>query len=103
MIMRIRTATLAMGLCAWSFAAFAGEVNGSQKNPKEDYSKGVSFCKFSGQNDDPTGIDPEANGPPGRVQNFGHEHLLGLQPQDFNPGTGCNPNRNPLPPELLNR
>ena len=94
---------LALASASFSVAAVAGEVNGSTTNPKEDFSRGVSFCKFSGQNDDPTGIDPEHNGPPGRVQNFGHEHLLGLDPQDFNPGTGCNPNRNPLPPELLNR
>jgi len=104
MTKRIRFALLAIGTAAWSFAAVAGEVNGSQKNPKADFSKGFSFCKFSGQNDDPTGIDPEHNGPPGRVQNWGHEQqLFDLDPQVDGPGQGCNPNRNPLPPELLNR
>jgi hypothetical protein len=33
--------------------ALAGEVNGSSANPKDDFSRGVSFCKFSGLNDDP--------------------------------------------------
>jgi hypothetical protein len=88
-----------------STASLAGEVNGSQTNFKDDFSKGLSFCKFSGLNDDPTGIDPEANGPPGRVQNYGHELLLGLHDPTTgdNPGFGCNPTLNPLPPELLNR
>jgi hypothetical protein len=29
--------------------------------------------------------------------------IFGLDPQTDGPGEGCNPNRNPLPPELLNR
>ncbi len=101
MTKRIRTAVLAFGLAAWSAAAFAGEVNGSTTNPKDDYSKGVSFCKFSGLNDDPTAPDDGPNGPGGRVQNYGHDKKI--FPDDPKPGDGCNPNRNPLPPELLNR
>jgi hypothetical protein len=45
---------LAIAAATFSSAAVAGEVNGSTTNPKEDFSKGMSFCKFSGLNDDPT-------------------------------------------------
>ena len=97
-----RMVMLLSGVAAWSVAAVAGEVNGSTKNAKEDFSKGVSFCKFSGLNDDPTGSTGE--GPGGRVQNWGHTmQLFDLDPQTSGPGVGCNPNSNPLPPELLNR
>lgn len=102
MTKRIRSMVLALGLAAWSAAAVAGEVNGSTKNAKEDYSKGISFCKFSGLNDDPTGT--EGQGPGGQVQNWGHmQQIFDLDPQTDGPGVGCNPNSNPLPPELLNR
>jgi hypothetical protein len=101
MTKRFSKILLGMGLAAWSIAVSAGEVNGSKTNPKDDYSKGMSFCKFSGLNDDPTGINPEENGPPGRVQNYGHDKVV--FPDDPKPGFGCNPNLNPLPPELLNR
>jgi hypothetical protein len=101
---RITLAMLAFGALAFSSAALAGEVNGSTKNPKDDFSKGFSFCKFSGLNDDPTAPLDGPNGPGGRVQNWGHEQqLFGLDPQTDGPGQGCNPNRNPLPPDLLNR
>jgi hypothetical protein len=86
--------------------AFAGEVNGSTTNPKDDFAKGVSICIFSGLNDDPTGIDPEANGPPGRTQNYGQDVAnYGADPQSFNPGDAgaCNahlsPYRQPGKPE----
>ena len=91
----------ALTICA---PALAGEVNGSATNPKEDFSRGVSFCKFSGLNDDPDAPIDGPNGPGGRVQNFGHMmQIFDLDPQTDGPGQGCNPNRNPLPPELLNR
>jgi hypothetical protein len=84
--------------------ALAGEVNGSSTNPKDDFSRGVSFCKFSGLNDDPGAPIDGSNGPGGRVQNWGHMmQIFALDPQTDGPGEGCNPNRNPLPPELLNR
>ena len=87
-----------------STAAVAGEINGSTKNLKEDYSRGMSFCKFSGLNDDPDAPIDGPEGPGGRVQNWGHTHqIFDLDPSGFNPGEGCNPNRNPLPPDLLNR
>jgi hypothetical protein len=92
----------ALGLVSVSTAALAGEVTGNGK--KEDYSKGVSWCKFSGQNDDPDAEPDGEEGPGGRTQNWGHTHqIFDLDPSGFNPGEGCNPNRNPLPPELLNR
>jgi len=98
-----RLMMIAITAASCSVAAIAGEVNGSTTNPKEDYSKGVSFCKFSGLNDDPTAPIDGPNGPGGRVQNFGFtQQIFDIDPQDFNPGDGCNPNRNPLPPEILN-
>ena len=80
--------------------AFAGEVTGSGK--QEDQNQGKSWCSFSGLNDDPTapldGSGP--NGPGGTSQSFGQENRLGLQdPRVANPGTFCNPNRTPLPPQ----
>ena len=50
------TAAALAGLSAGP--AFAGEVNGSTKNHKEDFAKGKSICMFSGLNDIPEG-DPE--------------------------------------------
>ena len=94
---------LAAAFCAAAIAggsasaAFAGEVTGSGAN--EDQNQGVSWCSFSGLNDDPEGSDP-ANGPGGQSQSYGQELKLGLQdPREANPGTFCNPNRTPLPPQ----
>ena len=99
-----RSVALAIAAASCSVVAVAGEVNGSTTNPKEDFSRGMSFCKFSGLNDDPGAPIDGVNGPGGRVQNFGHtQQIFDIDPEDFNPGDGCNPNRNPLPPELLNR
>jgi hypothetical protein len=40
------------------------------------------------------------NGPGGRSQSFGQENKLGLvDPHEGNPGTFCNPNNTPLPPQ----
>ena len=93
MTKRIRAVALFLGAAAFSTVAIAGEVNGSTSNPKDDYSNGVSICKFSGLNDDPTaGIDGP-NGPGGRVQNWGHTmQIFDLDPHDFSPGDpgGCN-------------
>lgn len=101
MTKRLRAIALLLGAAAFSTAALAGEVNGSTTNPKEDYSKGLSWCKFSGLNDDPTAPDDGPNGPGGRVQNYGHDKKVFAD--DPNPGDGCNPNRNPLPEEFWNR
>ena len=75
-------------------------MTGSGK--KEDQNQGRSWCSFSSLNDDPTapldGSGP--NGPGGRSQSYGQENRLGLQhPPVGNPGTFCNPNRTPLPPQ----
>ena len=69
---------------------------------KEDQNQGKSWCSFSGLNDDPTapldGSGP--NGPGGQSQSFGQENKLGIaDPHEGNPGTFCNPNRTPLPPQ----
>jgi hypothetical protein len=81
--------------------AVAGEVTGSGANANQN--QGMSWCSFSGLNDDPTAsteppIGP--NGPGGRSQSFGQENRLGLaDPHSGNPGTFCNPKRTPLPPQ----
>ena len=90
--MRFRTVLASLACIGlMSAPAIAGEVNGSKKNPKEDFSEGASICKFSGLNDVPEG-DPE-QGPPGRTQSFGQDVAKwGADPRDFNPGDICNPN-----------
>jgi hypothetical protein len=81
-------------------AAVAGEVTGSGRNV--DQNQGMSWCSFSGLNDDPgaplDGSGP--NGPGGQSQAFGQDVKLGLaNPHEFNPGVACNPNRTPLGPQ----
>jgi len=81
-------------------AALAGEVTGSGENAEQN--QGVSWCSFSGLNDDPgaplDGSSP--NGPGGPSQSYGQEVKLGLNdPHELNPGVACNPNRTFLPPQ----
>ena len=79
--------------------ALAGEVNGSTTNPKEDFSNGLSICKFSGLNDDPGAPDDGPNGPGGQVQNFGFtQQIFNLDPSQFNPGRpgACNGSTDPF-------
>ena len=79
--------------------ALAGEVNGSATNPKEDFSNGVSICKFSGLNDDPTAPPDGPNGPGGQTQNFGQtQQIFDLDPSVFNPGSPgvCNGHTDPF-------
>jgi hypothetical protein len=77
--------------------ALAGEVTGSGK--KTDQNQGMSWCSFSGLNDDPTAPLDGPNGPGGRSQSYGQENKLGLvDPHVLNPGTYCNPNRSPFGP-----
>jgi hypothetical protein len=105
LVARIKKSLLAAAVCASVAAlsagpALAGEVTGSGAN--EDQNQGMSWCSFSGLNDDPgapldgTGL----NGPGGQSQSFGQEKRLGLQdPRVANPGTSCNPIRTTLPPQ----
>jgi hypothetical protein len=87
---------VAVVLVVGANAALAGEVTGSGANA--DQNQGVSWCSFSGLNDDPLGLDP-ANGPGGTAQSYGQELKLGLvDPHELNPGVACNPNRTFLPP-----
>jgi hypothetical protein len=105
LVARIKRSLLAAAVCAAVAAlsagpALAGEVTGSGAN--EEQNQGMSWCSFSGLNDDPgaplDGTGP--NGPGGQSQSFGQENRLGLQdPRLANPGTFCNPNRTPLPPQ----
>ena len=75
-----------VGLTAGS--AFAGEVTGNGKDTAGP-AHANSICVFSGQNDDPLGLDPE-NGPPGRTQSFGQDVRNGfIDPRQFNPGLAC--------------
>jgi hypothetical protein len=72
-------------------AAFAGEVNGSETNPKFQFSQGRSICKFSGLNDNPDSTDPEDPG--GRVQSYGYSVVrAGAKAFAPSPGDACNPN-----------
>ena len=95
---------LAIGACGVAVAilgagpAFAGEVTGSGK--KENQNQGKSWCSFSGLNDQPDAPIDGPEGPGGRSQSFGQENKLGIvDPHVINPGTFCNPNRTPLPPQ----
>lgn len=66
-------------------SAFAGEVTGNGKDTAGP-AHANSICVFSGQNDDPQGLDPE-NGPPGRTQSYGQDvRLWGASPSTENPG-----------------
>lgn len=77
-------------------AAFGGEITGNGKSLEPLHAN--SECAYSGQNDDPTGIDPN-NGPPGRVQSWGQ---IPKADRDFltsigvTPGALCNGHLNPL-------
>ena len=105
LVARTKKSLLAAAVCAAVAAlsagpALAGEVTGSGANAKQN--QGMSWCSFSGLNDDPTapldGSGP--NGPGGHSQSFGQENRLGLQdPHVANPGTSCNPIRTTLPPQ----
>ena len=101
----VRMSWFAVVMCVAALAgsgasvAFAGEVTGSGAN--QDQNQGVSWCSFSGLNDDPDapldGSGP--NGPGGTSQSYGQENKLGLvDPHEFNPGIACNPNKTFLPP-----
>ena len=80
-------------VAATAVPALAGEVTGSGK--KQDQNQGMSWCSFSGLNDRLPGEGPTAP----RAQSYGIEVKLGIQdPHVANPGTFCNPNRTPLPP-----
>ena len=70
-------------------AAFAGEITGNGK-PTAGPTHANSICVFSGKNDDPTGSNPDENGPGGVSQSYGQDNKLGLQdPHTFNPGDAC--------------
>jgi hypothetical protein len=80
-------------------SAVAGEVIGSGK--KIDQNQGVSWCSFSGLNDDPTApLTGGPNGPGGTSQSYGQEVRLGLSdPHELTPGIACNPIKTFLPPQ----
>ena len=96
----LAVAVAAAVLSLTASATLAGEVTGSGRNDHQN--QGVSWCSFSGLNDDPgaplDGSGP--NGPGGQAQSYGQDVKLGLaDPHAFNPGVACNPNRTPLPPQ----
>ena len=72
-------------------AVFGGEITGNGKSLEPLHAN--SICAYSGQNDDPTGIDPD-NGPPGRVQSYGYSVVReGLKAFAPSPGVACNPTK----------
>jgi hypothetical protein len=81
--------------CAIAIAApaLAGEVNGSTKNPKDDFNNGRSICSFSGLNDFPDGSQ---SGPHGHTQSYGQDVRAGradpVGDKFEHPGFLCNPN-----------
>jgi hypothetical protein len=94
----VGTAAVVLSLSAG--AAVAGEVTGSGANDHQN--QGMSWCSFSGLNDDPTapldGSGP--NGPGGQSQSYGQDVKLGLaDPHLFNPGAACNPTRSDFGPQ----
>jgi hypothetical protein len=94
----VSLAAISLSLAAAS--VLAGEVTGSGANDHQN--QGMSWCSFSGLNDDPTapldGSGP--NGPGGHSQSYGQDVRLGLaNPHEFNPGVACNPVNTPLPPQ----
>jgi hypothetical protein len=95
----LAVAVAALVLSLSASAALAGEVTGSGKNAEQN--QGLSWCSFSGLNDDPgaplDGSGP--NGPGGQSQSYGQEVKLGLaDPHTFNPGLACNPIKTFFPP-----
>lgn len=83
----------ALGAAMLLLAISAGSVLGGEVNGKIEPIAGPananSICVFSGQNDDPMGLDP-ANGPAGRTQSFGQDVRNGfIDPREFNPGDAC--------------
>ena len=101
--MKIIHASLAAAVVMIGTPAAAGELTG---NGDPTPLAGASICMFSGQNDDPEGIDP-ANGPGGVSQSYGQQVRLGISdPVDDkfeHPGTLCNPNNLPMKPIGRNR
>jgi hypothetical protein len=82
-LLALAVCTAVAGLSAGS--ALAGEVNGKGE-PTGAPEHANSICVFSGQNDDPQGLDPE-NGPGGRTQSYGQDVKSGaLNPSTQNPG-----------------
>jgi hypothetical protein len=85
----IAVAAAAMVLSLTASAALAGEITGNGKTLEPLHAN--SICAYSGQNDDPLGLDPN-NGPGGRTQNWGS---LPKATRDFltsissNPGLAC--------------
>jgi hypothetical protein len=86
MFQALGAALLLLSISAGS--VLGGEVTGNGK-PTAGVANANSICMFSGQNDDPLGLDP-ANGPPGRTQSFGQDVRMGfIDPRVFNPGDAC--------------
>ncbi|MGH3127341.1 MAG: hypothetical protein ACRDPX_05430 [Gaiellaceae bacterium] len=82
-LLALAVCTAVAGLSAGP--ALAGEVTGNDKDTQGP-ANANSICVFSGQNDDPQGLDP-ANGPPGRTQSYGQDVKSGaLDPSSLNPG-----------------
>jgi hypothetical protein len=82
----VAVSVAAVVLSLTASAAFAGEITGNGRSLEPLHAN--SICAYSGLNDDPTGIDPELNGPPGRVQSWGQ---LPKEVRNFLTSIGSNP------------
>jgi hypothetical protein len=94
----IAATALAVTVIGAGGTAFAGEVTGGP-NPKPTPIKdhtASSICSFSGQNDDPTGTDPETGEvhptEVGRVQSWGQTRnlIIALEDPDGHGASGLN-------------
>lgn len=81
---------------AFTAAAVLASLGAGVASAGEEHAQGASWCRFSGQNDDPNASFPEG----GRVQSYGQLVRLGLKgdPHVPSPGLACNPTRTFLPP-----
>jgi hypothetical protein len=90
---RISRGTSRVAVALFAAAALASMSAGAAL-AGEETAQGASWCRFSGQNDDPNAAPPEH----GRVQSYGQLVRQGLKATEPSPGIACNPQRTFLPP-----
>jgi hypothetical protein len=93
MTRRLKTRKSMFGV-ALSAAALLASLSAGAVFAGEEHAQGASWCRFSGQNDDPNAEAPEG----GRVQSYGQLVRQGLKAEFPSPGVACNPTRTFLPP-----
>jgi hypothetical protein len=93
MARRLKTKKSMVGV-AISAAAIIATLSAGAALAGEEHAQGASWCRYSGQNDDPDAAAPEG----GRVQSYGQLVRQGLKATEPSPGVACNPVRTFLPP-----